>query len=136
MNNGDASSNWFVQSLKQLKLLLWKNSKLQLRSIISTVLEIFVPALFAIILIPIRRLVTSNEYLNDTLYRDFLIDQIPTSYFPQPPTPTLRGGDWSFAFYPNNSDLLNRVMNRAADDVNLNVLGMFSINLSLRILLA
>jgi hypothetical protein len=52
-NNGPASlgnkrRTGTYTNLSQLKLLLWKNVTLQKRAVISTIIEICVPTLFAI----------------------------------------------------------------------------------------
>lgn len=120
------NSKWF----NQLVLLLWKNSKLQSRSVISTVLEIAVPALFAIILLPIRTIVNSDRYLNDTVYPSFTINQIPDDLVPSqfflyqnefkmnPVDYSEKGWSWPFAYQPNNSLKLDKIMRQVAQDLN------------------
>ena len=64
------------RNLKQLNLLLWKNSKLQIRSIIGLIIELTVPALFAIILLPIRTIVNADLKSESTEYNSFDINTI------------------------------------------------------------
>jgi len=42
-NSQPVKANWLTVCFDQLGLLLWKNYKLQIRSIILTILEILVP---------------------------------------------------------------------------------------------
>lgn len=86
---------------KQLWLLLWKNFRLQLRSPIGLLIEILTPALFAIILLPIRTIVKSETFNTTTTYSPF-----SPLYFPIIP------GVTQIAYSPNDVDLANRIMNQ------------------------
>ena len=97
-------------NLNQFSLLSWKNLKLQKRSIISTILEIAVPALFAIILILIRRIVKSDQYLNDTLFPAFSVNALPETL-----------GLSCFGYFPNNSILLTNIMKIVSKELTLDL---------------
>lgn len=115
---------WF----DQLVLLLWKNTKLQSRSVKSTFLEIAVPALFAIILLPIRTIVNSDQYKNNTLYPAFSVDKFPDDL--QPKFSEFRsrfftfqnrksnGWSWPLAYSPNTTKI-NLIMSKVAKDLDL-----------------
>jgi hypothetical protein len=119
----DGFSKKLSSNFNQLNLLLWKNFNLQKRAFIATILEICVPALFALILLPIRKLVKSNHILNDTTYPIFNINQFDPELIPQQPSSSdyflknflglnEKGALWDFAYQPNNSDLVNNAMKR------------------------
>ena len=126
----DNANNGFSKKMNsnfnQLNLLLWKNFNLQKRSIIATILEICVPALFALILLPIRKLVKSNHILNDTTYPIFNINQFDPQLLPEQPSSldyffnnflglNERASLWDFAYQPNNSDLVNNAMKKVGE---------------------
>jgi hypothetical protein len=115
-----------VSNLQQLYLLLWKNVVLQKRSLIGMVLEICVPALFAIILLPIRKIVKSDNYLNDTVFDPFRFDSLPDNLLPSNLySRRYRDGLWSFGYQPNDSKMLNDIMNSVGANLNLNIYGNF-----------
>ena len=82
----------------------------------------------------------SDQYVNDTIFKQFDIDQLPESLLPSFGYPLknnatieeiklnemlrLRGGLWDFGYSPNNSELINEVMSKVGDSVNLNVYGI------------
>lgn len=106
--------------LNQLGLFLWKNFKLQLRSVLSTLLEISVPAIFAIILLPVRTTVNTDSYLNNTVYPAFEVNNLPTGL-----VPTFRFAaknslpQWAFGYQPNNSSNIDKIMVMVASKLNL-----------------
>jgi ATP-binding cassette subfamily A (ABC1) protein 3 len=131
------TSSSFKQDMKQLNLLVWKNWSLQKRAVISTLIELLVPAVFAIILLPIRHIVPSNQYTNDTTYPPFSIDRLPKDLQPAPddnfyPSNSdtahsqLNAFLWSLAYQPNNSALLDKIMTKVRTKVRVNVQGFAS----------
>jgi hypothetical protein len=73
-------SNNFKRNLNQLWILLWKNQKVQIRSLIGLFLEVFSPCLFAIILLPIRTIVKSQVYSEPIVYKPFSLEQNTFSF--------------------------------------------------------
>ena len=124
-----SSSTSILTDLKQLNLLLWKNYLLQKRSIIGTILEILVPALFVIILLPIRTIVRSDYHPDDSVFDEYTIDALPSSLLPpfnyddDSLSFSSRAGLWTFAYAPNNTDLVNRVMKKVGDTLSMNIVG-------------
>lgn len=131
------STGEFKKNFNQLGLLLWKNYVLQKRSIIGTILELLLPAFFAIILLPIRGIVKSNNLANDTLYRPFSLDPFPTGLKPEYSVfnrhlskDDLLSGKinlkaeekWCLGYAPQNNSLVN--------DIMLNVGRLYSSNLT------
>lgn len=107
------SSSGLAGDLKQLWLLTWKNYSLQKRAIIGTFFEIFIPALFAIILLPIRTIVKSQQFTNDTVYSPFRVEQLPLVF---------RTG-WYLAYQPNSSDLINQAMGKVGTKLGVKIKG-------------
>ena len=95
--------------LDQLWLLLWKSFLLQKRSIISTIIELLLPCIFSVILLPIRSIIDVQIIENDTTYNPFRIDNI---YFENFNT---------FAYYPNNSEKLDKLMIKTAQNLKFNL---------------
>jgi hypothetical protein len=135
LNNEDASSVRVTKQLNrpkvyksQLNLLLWKNYKLQIRSIVGLLLEILVPALFAIILLPIRRIVKSEINPKDKVYDPFDVDLLPPDLVPNVSVfrtqnfANFKSGLWCFGFQPNN-DFTNLIMNNFARRLSLDLHG-------------
>jgi hypothetical protein len=102
----------FKKNLNQLNLLLWKNYRLQVKSIIGLILELTVPALFAIILLPIRTIVKSEQLDYDTFYSTFDLRNFTFK-------------SYVLAYQPNNSALVNRIMEKTRDDLKINLMGIF-----------
>jgi ATP-binding cassette subfamily A (ABC1) protein 3 len=116
-------------NFNQLRLLIWKNWCLQKRSIIGTVIELFVPALFAIILLPIRTIVDSDQYLNDTIYPTFNFDSLPLNLQPDAGNGLFDlffTYSWSFAYYPNNTELGQKIAKKIGQDLKMNMIGFGS----------
>ena len=118
--------NEFLICLNQLKLLLWKNYALQKRSVIGTILELAIPALFAIILLPIRTIIKSNDHPTDTIYNIYSPAVWPST-FPLPAPDQYSNfiqqlGDddlkWHIGYTPNNDPLINDLMNQMIGNLN------------------
>ena len=96
----------------QLNLLLWKHFQIQKRSLIGLLLKLTVPALFALVFMPIRTLIKSNAYTNDTTYYSFDLENFDprlTVYL-----------NSTFSYYPNNSKLVNNIMKTVSENLVLN----------------
>ena len=97
--------------LNQLKLLLWKHFKIQKRSLFGLLLKLTIPAIFAIVFMPIRTLIKSNANTNDTSYYSFDLENFDprlTVYL-----------NSTFSYYPNNSKLVNNVMKTVSEKLVL-----------------
>lgn len=97
--------NNFKSNLKQIGLLSWKNYTIQKRSLIALLLEILLPALFAVVLLPIRGLVKSTNYPNDTIYSSFSVNQLPFLKFPK-----AQINQWYIGYTPVNNQYVNETM--------------------------
>lgn len=84
-----------MRLFKQLRLLLWKNYRLQIRRPVATVFQLGLPILFIFILLLIRVLRIKQEEHPATVWDGFSPSNLP---FHHP-----RGGVWQLAFAPNNS---------------------------------
>lgn len=109
-------------NLKQIRLLMWKNFTQQKRNLIGTIIEILVPTLFVIILLPIRRIIKSEQYFNNTVYESFSIDALPSNLLPEFSANSLSNqsfseGLWTIGYYPTNVDLIKKIMNKVENDL-------------------
>lgn len=95
----------------QLNLLLSKHFQIQKRSIIGLLLKLIIPAIFAIILMPIRTVIKSDSNYNDTTYKSFNLENFGNSL------PLYKNS--SFAYCPNSSNLVNNIMMEASETLNL-----------------
>jgi hypothetical protein len=145
MSNPKVSKGGFKSDIKQLFLLIWKNYSLQKRSIISTAFEILIPALFAIILLPIRTIVKSQQFVNDTVYEPFSFNALPGNltpknqietdlkpgFFPDSCLPYIKPFPytdlappvWEYAYSPNNNSFVTKIMTEVATNLKLNLKG-------------
>jgi len=98
------------RNLNQLYLLLWKNYRLQIRSIVGLLVELLVPAMFAIILLPIRTIVKADLMSNFTEYEPFTFDEI-----------IRYKNETTIAYQPDNSLFLDRIMSRVGKKLNFEV---------------
>ena len=114
-------SMWLAVS--QLGLLLRKNGILQYRSIIATILEIALPALFAVILLPVRSIVKSNNIENDTVYEPFGINAFPLDL--KLNVLGLFGPvrQMCIGYYPKSSQRATRIISEVAAQLNLTAQG-------------
>lgn len=94
----------------QLWLLLWKNLQLQKRSLIGSIIELTLPAIFAIILLPIRTIVKSDRKLNDTTYEPFTVNKLDEFFLT---------GNFSFGYFPENSTKIDKIMIKIANKLEL-----------------
>lgn len=65
------TNNW-----NKLCLLMWKNSLLQRRHKIQTIIEILAPVGFSVIIVLIRSLVDPKFFPNSTYYEPFAINTL------------------------------------------------------------
>lgn len=93
----------------QLSLLLWKIFTIQKRSILGTILELIVPVLFTIALLPIRSLIKSEHHSNTTTYKPFDLKNFGDSF--------VQYTNSTFAYYPNTSLFANKLINKVSDDL-------------------
>lgn len=114
-------SSRLMENMRQLKLLLWKKYLIQKRSKIGTLMELVVPTLFVIILLPIRTIVKSNYYTNDTTYTEFEFNKLPFNLRPIPTVIGRQSLEWTFAYQPNSSDLANRIMSKVGSNLGMNI---------------
>jgi hypothetical protein len=87
-------------------------------------------ALFALILLPIRRIVIPEVYFNNTVYESFSINKLPKDFGPY--STNLMSNfmrkskfsndiSWSFAYQPSNSTLVNNIMKTVGKELNFNL---------------
>lgn len=93
----------------QLKLLLWKIFQIQKRSIIGTLLELIMPAFFAILLLPIRAIIKSDHVENATVFKSFDLNSFDDSFF--------QYTNSSFGYYPNTSSVANALIETVAEQL-------------------
>ena len=98
-------------NLKQLNLLLWKNFKIQQRSVVALLIELLIPAFLALVMVPLRSIVNSVEHSNFTYFDTFNLSQSPFK------------GEF-FAYQPNNSALVNSIMKDVSRDLYLKTIGL------------
>ncbi|CAF0888563.1 unnamed protein product [Brachionus calyciflorus] len=121
----------FKTNANQISLLLWKNYALQKRSVLSTILEILVPTLFVIILLPIRRIVKSDQFPNNTVYDSFTVDKLPDQLIPNfDDEKILRKRDiesnvglWTIVYQPLNVEIIENIMKKVEKELEVNIIG-------------
>lgn len=106
----DESKRKLSKKNNQLWLLLWKNLLLQKRSVYGALIELIVPTIFVIILIPIRTIVNAEQKANFTTYKSFGLNMFD---FP------LMLTNFSFGYYPNDSLLVSKITKKLATKLNL-----------------
>jgi hypothetical protein len=105
------SQNNFKSNFDQLKLLLWKSFQNHKRSWIGTLVELIMPAFFALILLPIRATIKSEFISDDTVYKSFEIDDFHDDL--------LIHLNSTFGYYPNTSTLVNKIANKVSTDLRI-----------------
>jgi hypothetical protein len=106
-------SNNFKRNLNQLGILLWKNQKIQIRSLIGLFLEVFSPCLFAIILLPIRTTVKSQIYSEPIVYKPFSLEQNTFSF---------QNFTLQYAYQPKNA-ITDEIMKRVREKLKVAPIG-------------
>jgi hypothetical protein len=104
-------------STKAIMVLLWKNFILLKRSKISTLLEITLPTLFVIILIPIRMIVKSESKLNDTCFNEFFLNKFHHNL--------IIYKNSYIGYNPNNSLIIKNIMDKVGNKLNLDTKSKF-----------
>ena len=56
---------------QKFKLLLWKNYKIQMRHMVQTLVELFLPLLFSLVLVSVRIVIKSDFVTEPTVYGAF-----------------------------------------------------------------
>jgi len=64
-------------ALKKLRLLLWKNYKIQVRHSFQAVVEILIPLLFTIVLVIVRDVVVAERVTEPTIYNSVDLNYPP-----------------------------------------------------------
>lgn len=120
--------NSLKSNFKQFGLLTWKNYVIQKRSIFALILELVLPALFAAILLPIRGIVKSEIYPNDTIFNEFEVTNLP--YLNRPRV----ADQWYIGYSPNISfseQIMQNVATKLSNPfVRLSLIGTFFIQSS------
>ena len=105
------SQDNFKSNFDQLKLLLWNSFQNHKRSWIGTLVELIMPAFFALILLPIRATIKSEFISDDTVYKSFEIDDFHDDL--------LIHLNSTFGYYPNTSTFVNNIANKVSSDLRI-----------------
>ena len=83
------------------------------------------------ILLPIRSVVNSEIFSSNTLYKPFSIEKLPSDLTPfkldfdytkiYPDMPK-RGALWNFAYQPDNSLIVNKIMAKVSKKLHLSMI--------------
>ena len=101
----------------QLSLLLWKHLTIQRRSLASLLLKVCIPAIFAIVFMPIRTQIILTPHPTDTTFYSFAIENLESV------TSLAIDKSSAFSYYPNSSDLINKLMAQTAQYLQLKLKG-------------
>jgi ATP-binding cassette subfamily A (ABC1) protein 3 len=106
-----------ISNLRQFGLLLWKNWLLQKRRIVLTVIQIFLPALFALVLFLIRTRVNAELVSQPTIWDSFEAGTaLPVNLsIPVEVSPFNRS--WQLAYTPD-LPVVRKLVSAAADLIN------------------
>lgn len=96
-----------MNALTKFLLLLWKNYKLKLRNPLTTVLELFIPCVFTLLLVIVRTVIKFDTYNEPTVYKPFSIENVIDS----------SGSSVVILFTPNTT-LFENVMDNFVKTVN------------------
>ena len=110
----------------QFLLLTWKNWLIQKRKKVATVLEIFLPILFTLILIIFRQIVEIEYFDEPTTWRVFNPDQFRDDLVPRSRFNRSGPGNstWMLCYSPNDP-LATQLMQDVAGQINVRVDGKF-----------
>lgn len=100
----------FQLNFAQLRLLLWKGFRIQKRNVLSTALELLVPLVFTLALLPIRSIIKSDYYDDCTKYKQFGLKSFAVDF--------VQFTNSTFAFYPNTSKFVNKIMDKISDELS------------------
>lgn len=84
--------------------------------------------MFAMILLPVRGVVKSELFANNTVYKPFSIEKLPHDLTPftidydyskKYMNMPKNGALWNFAYQPNNSVIVNKMMLKVAKNLHL-----------------
>jgi ATP-binding cassette subfamily A (ABC1) protein 3 len=106
-----------ISNLQQFGLLLWKNWLLQKRRIVLTIVQIFLPALFALVLFLIRTRVKAELITQPTIWDSFEADAALPVNLSIPVELSTFNRSWQLAYTPD-LPVVRRLVGAAADLIN------------------
>ena len=115
----NSNKNRIKKQYSQLWLSLWKHSLLQRRSLLQTLIELIVPAVFVIMLLPIRTLIITEERTNFTTYRPFGLNMLDLRLL-------FSNTKFNFSYYPNDSRLIDTIAKKVGIRLHLGYSGKLS----------
>ncbi|XP_074649372.1 phospholipid-transporting ATPase ABCA3-like isoform X2 [Tubulanus polymorphus] len=101
-------------ALRQFRLLLWKNFVLHKRKCWVTIIEVAIPAVFAIILFLVRLRVAATNVNQPTEWQDYGIASFPKNLTPD----QFETVQWRLAYCPND-DVSKLIVQRAGALLNI-----------------
>jgi hypothetical protein len=106
-----------TSNLRQFGLLLWKNWLLQKRQIVLTVFQVFLPALFALMLLVTRTFVNATFVAEPTVWNSFDANTTLPLNLVLPVQVSPLDRQWRVAFAPNVS-VVERLVTAATELLN------------------
>ncbi len=104
-------------------LLVWKNWLLQSRKPVLTVIEIFLPVVFAAVLLGIRQLVERTSYDQPRTWQNFQVEKLPQQLLPPfELNDTSYSPTWRLAFAPN-LPIVQAIIQQTAVELRMNITG-------------